>query len=68
MIDSILENERKIRKELSFATRNIFKFQEMKGIVLKLSLVWIGRVAKVLKYICLKNLFVLSLSPTEIYP
>ena len=49
MIDSILENEKKIQKELSFATRNIFKFQEMRGIVLKLSLVWIGRVAKVLK-------------------
>ena len=49
MIDSILENERKIQKELSFATRNIFKFQEMGGIVFKLSLVWIGKVFKAFK-------------------
>ena len=49
MIDSILENERKIQKELSFATRNIFKFQEMRGIVFKLSLVWIGKVFKALQ-------------------
>ena len=46
MVDSILENERKNKEKLGFATRNIFKFPMMRGIFFKLSLVWIGKVLK----------------------
>lgn len=44
MVDAILENEAKIQNELSLATKNIFKFPIMRGIVFKLSMAWIGRV------------------------